>query len=88
MARIKIEDLPVKEEMSEQELKGVFGGILVALRPPPRHDLRDFGFRRGRRGIGQPAALPGGVRVATADVNRVANTAVFSVQGQNDRPSF
>ena len=34
MARIRIEDLPVNEEMSEQELKGVFGGVLVGLRPP------------------------------------------------------
>ena len=31
MARIKIEDLPVKEEMSEQELKGVFGGMGLLL---------------------------------------------------------
>ena len=36
MTRVKIEDLPVNEEMSEQELKGVFGGVLVALRPPRR----------------------------------------------------
>ncbi len=86
MARIKIEDLPVKEEMSEQELKGIFGGFNPQPEPP-RRDLRDFGFRRGRRGIGQPTALPGSVRVATG-VNRVANTAFFSVQGQNDRPSF
>ena len=41
---------------------------------PPRRDLRDFGFRRRQRGIG-PAAFLGGVRVATGDVNRVANTA-------------
>ena len=87
MARIKIEDLQMKEDISEQELKGIFGGFNPQPEPP-RRDLRDFGFRRGRRGIGQPAALPGGVRVATGDVNRVANTAVFSVQGQNDRPSF
>ena len=40
MARIKIEDLPVKEDMSEKELKGVFGGILVALRPPRRWSQR------------------------------------------------
>ena len=31
MARIKIEDLPVKEEMSEKELKGVFGGMGLLL---------------------------------------------------------
>ena len=29
MSRIRIEDLPVKEEMSEKELKGVFGGIIT-----------------------------------------------------------
>ena len=26
MARIKIEDLPVMEEMKDEELKGIFGG--------------------------------------------------------------
>ena len=31
MARIKIEDLPVKEDMSEKELKGVFGGAGLLL---------------------------------------------------------
>ena len=27
MARIKIEDLPVLEELSEKEVKGIFGGL-------------------------------------------------------------
>ncbi len=36
MARIKIEDLPVKEEMSEQELKGIFGGFNPQPEPPRR----------------------------------------------------
>ena len=84
MARIKIEDLPVKEEMSEQELKGIFGGFNPQPEPP-RRDLRDFGFRRGRRGIGQNPRFTGGVRVATGDVNRVANTA--NLTGLNDLPA-
>ncbi len=29
MARIKIEELPVMEEMKNEELKGIFGGLLV-----------------------------------------------------------
>ena len=28
MARIKIEDLPVMEDMKDEELKGIFGGLL------------------------------------------------------------
>ena len=33
MARITIEDLPVQEEMKDEELKGIFGGILIARQP-------------------------------------------------------
>ncbi len=29
MARIKIEQLPVMEDLSEKEIKGIFGGLLV-----------------------------------------------------------
>ena len=57
MARIKIEDLPVNEEMNEQELKGVFGGF----NPQPEPPLRSFGFQRVRRGIGLRGQLVGSV---------------------------
>ncbi len=51
MARIKIEDLPVMEDMGEKELKGIFGGFNP--QPEPPRDLRSFGFRRRSiRGIG------------------------------------
>ena len=30
MARIKIEDLPVLEELSEKEVKGIFGGTIAS----------------------------------------------------------
>ncbi len=52
MARIRIEDLPVKEEMSEQELKGVFGGAgnTRAFNPQPEPP-KGFGLQRlGRVG--------------------------------------
>ena len=42
MARIKIEDLPVMEDMDTQELKGIFGGF----NPQPEPPLKSFGFRR------------------------------------------
>ncbi len=43
MARIKIEDLPVKEEMSEKELKGVFGGMGLLL--PAVQKVRAAGWK-------------------------------------------
>ncbi len=60
MARIKIEELPVMEDMSEKELKGIFGGFNP--QPEPPRDLRSFGFRRRSiRGIGaSPGARIGG----------------------------
>ena len=33
MARIKIEDLPVLEDLSEKEIKGIFGGTLGGYKP-------------------------------------------------------
>ena len=46
MARIKIEDLPVMEDISEKELKGIFGGgVVVEDKPWSRR-----GLRRGRFG--------------------------------------
>ena len=51
MARIKIEELSVMEDMSEKELKGIFGGFNP--QPEPPRDLRSFGFCSQRiRGIG------------------------------------
>ena len=41
MARIKIEDLPVMEDIDAQETKGIFGGGIVINDKP--------GNRRGRR---------------------------------------
>ena len=60
MARIKIEDLPVKEEMSEQELKGVFGGAgnTRAFNPQPEPP-KGFGFHRVRRGLGRRGNIRG-----------------------------
>ncbi len=49
MTRIKIEELPVMEDMDPQELKGIFGGF----NPQPEPPLKSFGFRRRSiRGIG------------------------------------
>ncbi len=57
MARIKIEDLPAKEEMSEQELKGIFGGF----NPQPEPPGKSFGFQQVRRGIGRRGNIRGAV---------------------------
>ena len=49
MARIKIEELPVMEDIDAQETKGIFGGF----NPQPEPPLKSFGFRRRSiRGIG------------------------------------
>ena len=71
MARIKIEELPVMEDMSEKQLKGIFGGFNA--QPEPPRDLRSFSFRRrsirgigrlGQRGViivtGKPGGTAGG----------------------------
>ena len=42
MARIKIEDLPVMEDLSEKEIKGIFGGAVATARREITLD-----FRRG-----------------------------------------
>ncbi len=46
MARIKIEDLPVLEEIQQEELKGIFGGQSQPsgdplLQPPPEPEPID-----------------------------------------------
>ena len=52
MARIKIEELPVMEEMKNEELKGIFGGLLVP------------SVQKGFGGFGQGGmeAVEGGLR--------------------------
>ncbi len=49
MARIKIEYLPVNEEMGEQELKGVFGGYQTGGSAGLR-SLKSFGSFGNSRG--------------------------------------
>ena len=63
MARIKIEELPVMEDMDTQELKGIFGGFNP--QPEPPRELRKFSFRRRSiRGIGtRPGAKAGGALI-------------------------
>lgn len=41
MARIKIEELPVMEDLSEKEIKGIFGG-LAASQPEPGQSVSDW----------------------------------------------
>ena len=44
MARIKIEDLPVLEELNEKEVKGIFGGTIASeagLKKPEDDDPND-----------------------------------------------
>ena len=57
MARIKIEDLPVKEEMSEQELKGVFGGTgIIITRQQEVRQTSLLQLSRANRGLKHEAA--------------------------------
>ena len=72
MTRIKIEDLQVNEEMSEQELKGIFGGF----NPQPEPPLKSFGFHRVRRGLrGAVTSLDlRGVKVTYNKLNEVKVT--------------
>ena len=64
MARIKIEELPVMEEMSEQELKGIFGGMRNSLRRRITSRHRSLVRRSvkniGARGLSGASGLYGG----------------------------
>ena len=62
MARIKIEDLSVTEDLSEKELKGIFGGAFRRTRATYR--VRQFSPPRNRgrySKIGGPSAGLGGI---------------------------
>ena len=73
MARIKIEDLPVKEEMSEQELKGIFGGFNPQPEPP-----KSFGFYSVRRGIGRGNIRGAVIPITTRGVDKeIVNTSMI-----------
>ena len=53
MARIKIEDLPVMEDMSAQEIKGIFGGFTELSQLGLGHNgALVGGFKRIRAGGG------------------------------------
>ena len=63
MARIKIEELPVMEEMKDEELKGIFGGVLIGLLLPAVQKVRNV---RAGGGIERPlvgAVPPNGALV-------------------------
>ena len=47
MARIKIEELPVMEDLSEKEIKGIFGGAITS----PALGAKGFQFGRGAKGF-------------------------------------
>ena len=54
MARIKIEELPVMEDMGEKELKGIFGGMRNSLRRRITSRHRSLVRKRVGRTLGRP----------------------------------
>ena len=54
MARIKIKDLPIGQKISREELKKIYGGLLVSLadpRPTPIYSYQPMKSGMGQAGI-------------------------------------
>ena len=59
MARIKIEELLVMEDMGEKELKGIFGGMRNSLRRRITSRHRSLVRKRVGRTLGRPVKVVG-----------------------------
>ena len=84
MARIKIEDLPVLEELSELAIRGIFGGISNFQQPSPQAHYAQYlegYFDMGCTSYTHPVPLRDAVNYIQAGAPHIVSVAVDDPTG-------